>query len=831
MNYALLVGINRYQSRRIANLEGCEHDVEKVEAYLSETFGEDINVLRLTSEDATRTAIIQGFRSHLSQAKQGEFAFFYYSGHGCQEASPEAFWPYQTDKKHENIVVHDSLEGADDLADKEISLLIRELAQQGAEIVVVYDCCHAGSGTRSKEVERIRMANPRSRIRTRDQFIPGTFEQLGAKPPRHIFFSACHQTELSREKPMGMPQKWGGVFTATFLQVLRQTRQGMISYANLAEACRVSLKRRLPQGGQTPQVEALGGFSADAFFLHTDTDARKPDLYPLIADESGNWTVRLGRIHGMSGMTAARFAVYADPDMRDYRGEAVSMSIGLFESKLRLPATYRPRSKKISFVSPVFLPISKLPIWVPTNQQEEFYQAVEQLPDSQSLSESDLEKGLTRQQVLMNIALTDIHTEAPYGILLENEHYRFMYGESQSDMFVGFKVPKTTNRGHSNFLPIGRGLIHMAKWHRIKQLRNPHWRHSMISDRITLELLDQSHGEKHLGSSITLDCEQSVSFQVNLINRSPQSIHCICLYLSRYFQVEEFLRQQFAPGELPKQLDKGAFGINPQSDLNQLTERYVFLFSTQRLPFLNLSSQEKLHEVLAPHRMMPNIPDKGRFDKHQHEWFSKTLTIKLLKILGNIGPQALSVARGTIEFASHPHFRAQVGLSRSSAHMDGPLSDRILKQQLYSVGIDLVDFSSYQELETIVEIHHIQDRQCLAGIPLSLSIAVEEDEEIWVMSLPPAWDVPIEGLDLAAGERLTYAFPILGRATKGPDGRYHVALTELPANPDDGRAQSDRSCKLSFAKIPFADREYIEQTWIRQTRGTDYWVFVEEKVG
>ena len=97
--YSLLVGINNYPSP-VNPLRGCVNDVNRIEELLqARVTGRDdrLVVMKLTDGGATREAIIDGFRTHLSKAGREDVAFFYYSGHGSQSPSPPEFWHLEPD--------------------------------------------------------------------------------------------------------------------------------------------------------------------------------------------------------------------------------------------------------------------------------------------------------------------------------------------------------------------------------------------------------------------------------------------------------------------------------------------------------------------------------------------------------------------------------------------------------------------------------------------------------------------------------------------------------------------------------------------------------------
>ena len=129
--YALLVGIDKYQDP-VPSLQGCVNDITAIAQYLEERVTQDQDQLHLhilQDREATRQAIIDGFRQHLCNAQSNDVVLFYYSGHGSQEQAPQEFWHLEPDKLNETLVCYDSRqEGGWDLADKELAKLITEVS-------------------------------------------------------------------------------------------------------------------------------------------------------------------------------------------------------------------------------------------------------------------------------------------------------------------------------------------------------------------------------------------------------------------------------------------------------------------------------------------------------------------------------------------------------------------------------------------------------------------------------------------------------------------------------------------------------------------------------
>jgi uncharacterized caspase-like protein len=168
--FALLVGIDEYQPP-VGRLNGCVNDIEEVDNVLRELARDGRfvpSLVTLKNAQATRAAIIEGFREHLAKAGPDDVALFYYCGHGSQEAAPSELWSLEPDRLNETLVCYDSRqEGSWDLADKELALLTSDVAKSGVHLVCILDCCHSGSGTRAGSEDGISVRRAPTDVRAR----------------------------------------------------------------------------------------------------------------------------------------------------------------------------------------------------------------------------------------------------------------------------------------------------------------------------------------------------------------------------------------------------------------------------------------------------------------------------------------------------------------------------------------------------------------------------------------------------------------------------------------------------------------------------------------
>ena len=157
----------------------------------------------MEDDAATRDTLVAAFRDHLGAAGPGDVALFAFFGHGSEEPAPAEIAALEPTGRLQTILLHDCGRRIDGklrraLADKELSLLIAEVAATGAHVVTILDCCHAGGGTRDP------FARPRSwrpllsdvavadrdvvvelaAARPSSEFLPGALEQWSAPAAR-----------------------------------------------------------------------------------------------------------------------------------------------------------------------------------------------------------------------------------------------------------------------------------------------------------------------------------------------------------------------------------------------------------------------------------------------------------------------------------------------------------------------------------------------------------------------------------------------------------------------------------------------------------------------
>jgi hypothetical protein len=337
--YALLVGINDY-APEVGKLTGCINDVDHFNGYLTNHFdGDRLHVEVLKDADATRSNIIEQFRSYLGRAKADDVAVFQYCGHGARWKSAQAFEQFYPDRKDEGLVCYDSRRpGGFDLADKELAVLLAELAQNDPHIAVILDCCHSGSATRCADdftQLKSRQTHEVSEERPLEIYLDGYYaslsergESLQIPASRHILLAACERVQKAWEG-----KDHCGVFTSTLLDVLEQSGTD-ISYADLFVRCRAAVRKRADN--QDPQFETYRGFQAYSGFLggQVSRSSRRYSVY----FENNAWNVDCGALHGVSSDPdrSTELSLFSESDQTGSAGRATTTQVGPQKSELEL---------------------------------------------------------------------------------------------------------------------------------------------------------------------------------------------------------------------------------------------------------------------------------------------------------------------------------------------------------------------------------------------------------------------------------------------------------------------------------------------------------------
>jgi len=362
--YALLVGIDEYQA--VSSLRGCRNDVDRVRDFLLTRTAADREprIRTLTDHDATRAALITGFRAHLGQAGPGDRALFWFSGHGSQVPVPRELWHLEPSGQSQTLVCADSrVDARPDLLDRELGVLISEVAARGVHVAAVLDCCHSAGGTRQAPrhepdpavAELIGLGAPLAARWVE----PGPEHAVGALLPElsrggergvgparrsdHVALAACRNHQVAYE--VGRPGRRNGAFTAGLLDALGRLGPEA-TYRDLMVAARCHLENTLRQ--QVPVLYPQDPAMIDQPFL--GGALHRPESPLVLRHVRGGWEINAGRLHGLApaGAEEIRVALPGAGPLREARVLEVLTERSRVEPAGWLPDTGRQYSVVLS---------------------------------------------------------------------------------------------------------------------------------------------------------------------------------------------------------------------------------------------------------------------------------------------------------------------------------------------------------------------------------------------------------------------------------------------------------------------------------------------------
>jgi Caspase domain len=618
--YALLVGINDY-GPDIESLDGCLNDVDLVHEYLkhhADPAALAVEVLK--NGDATRANVIGRFRTHLGQARSGDVALFQFCGHGAQWASNAAFRESFPDGKDEGLVCFDSRRpGGYDLADKELAVLVADVAANEAQVVVVFDCCHSGSGTR--DVTALRGLKPRlthevTTERPLESYLDGHYSRLrDAQRPlsvptaRHILLAACERGQLAQEAP------GHGLFTSTLVDVLEKSG-GELSYADLFVRCRAAVRSRAFD--QDPQFEAYDRFDAGVGFLGRPMTRALRSRYLAYCDQ-GAWTVECGAITGVASAPEAvvTLTLYPEDDLTTAAGTARAVQVGPEKTEIELDFDSSESARYVAEITS--LPAAPMPVAFAGDDE----------------TRSAVQEALNRCGV--HVSLVAARDAAGYALTASDG--RLALTAVGRDEEIGFVrvAGGTLARAAASLAPAVKQVM---QWERSLKLQN----HKTAMDRskvdwIYVERLDGGGEREHAGPEAVLAYTRAgggwraVRGRFRVRNRTEQTLSVVLAYFSDAYGVYVLGNESVPAGDTwttvwgdgPKDTFLLADGVD------QSLERFKLVVATEKVDdFLLAQPALTPGDEYGATRDSDIVPPLLKV-AHTNEWFTRDFQVRVTR--------------------------------------------------------------------------------------------------------------------------------------------------------------------------------------------------------
>ncbi|BAZ65403.1 peptidase C14 caspase catalytic subunit p20 [Fischerella sp. NIES-4106] len=579
--YALLVGIDEYISP-VPPLKGCVNDIMAVKEYLQKRVSEDgyqLHLRTILNQNATRQAMIDGFRQHLCQANSKDVAFFYFAGHGSQEEAPEEFWSLEPDRLNETLVCYDSRSsGGWDLADKELAKLIAEVAVNNPHIAMIMDCCHSGSGTRGDlETETaVRKAPIHRRKRPLNSFIFSLAEasQLSASRsleanstgwnfPRgkHIFLAACLDSELAKEyNGDGQPR---GVFSYFLLDTLKKAN-GNLTYRDLFKRTHALVRSKVTD--QSPQIEATILSELDQPFLG-GAIARHNPYFSVYYHPQYDWVIDGGAVHGIPQSVGNETTLLALFPFDTHSEQLRQLSAAIGEAQV---LEIMPQLSKIQ--------ISGIDNLAPEITFKAVVISLPLPPKGVLMSGEAVGLEFVRTQLLSassanqpSLYIREVATPETAEFKLLARDGKYLITRPADDRPLLASIQGYTN---ATALQVIQRLEHITRWTNIVELSSP------ATSRIqpdAVQIFIYQEGQELQDTQIRLEYRQengklkSPTFKIKLKNTSKEPLYCALLDLTERYTVSTGL------------FDGGGIWLQPKQEAWALGGREIYAILPEKL--------------------------------------------------------------------------------------------------------------------------------------------------------------------------------------------------------------------------------------------------------
>lgn len=769
--FALLVGINQYPEG-VSDLQGCVQDVQNMHDFLTTVYKMPTShIVVLTDQEANRTNFIQTFRTHFGQAKEGDTIFFHYSGHGSREKSPKEFWEFFPEKKNETLVLSDSrVPGGLDFADKELALLIHELAPSKADIVLNIDACHSGSITRSENdllSLRKRQSENDGAERGIGDYLEGQYQRMLAEKneiyiPRtkHLVMSACSQFQSAYETKDNK-----GAFTTALLEALEDPT---LHYVDVFAKANIKIKQWAYR--QNPVIYPAEGFNTFQSFLTHQENANA--FYPNIYFDTDQWTMEMGAIQGIpTDAKEPSIIEIFEKDAQSCLGTATIREVLTDKSLLEAEEEAMLNKEKTYKAKITHLPTTKMQVSLYGEQLD-----------------IDLLKNQFAQENSLLLNLQENLSDTLYKLECTKKHYaiyetatnRLVYGVTNNA-----KADKKTNKKPS-INRIIESLEYIARWHRLATLQNrtPKILPGQVSFLFEQKLPDNTWQTHPLQSTFYLNKRQNVEYQLAIQNDRHQTLYASLVQLTDKYQIKLVDQQTLAPKAKTVIREKSKWIFSIMDKGVEKTMTYLLIISTEHLnhpivPFergINVGKIETLRS--AEVRGLASRAKHRRYPSIRNDWFTHLMQMKIVKQQEEMPAtgQSTQVKNAAFTLYGHSTLRGQLALESTQQLGRNELTQSF-KTALQKSGWEMVSLAQ-NELETleVLTLYNLTKAESVTSdnpLKVQLNIQLTSDETLMALAF--------------YGQEVH----VLGEAINVDE----ILLTKLITHPNDTSV-----CQICFAK-------------------------------
>ncbi|MEI6412685.1 MAG: caspase family protein [Pseudomonadota bacterium] len=256
----LVIGIDKYPKVSNGDLDGAANDAWDLASALRQAGAKEVRLLM--DRDATRQAVLEGWRELIKSGQPDDLLVFSFAGHGSQE--PERVKGSEADGLDETLLLSGYSPtppgNVERLIDDEIGELLQEAVKARRRVLFIADACHSGTMTRGFDT-RVRPFKVRA-LPTQtivDDHLPPPNPQAAILEPENLegvtSFGAVQDNELAPESIINGQSR--GALSWAMARALRGeadlNHDGQITDGELATFVREAVRTKM-EGQQHPSV-------------------------------------------------------------------------------------------------------------------------------------------------------------------------------------------------------------------------------------------------------------------------------------------------------------------------------------------------------------------------------------------------------------------------------------------------------------------------------------------------------------------------------------------------------------------------------------------------
>ncbi len=541
--YGVFVAVDKYDpASRVSNLSGCKNDIASYKETFSKKYASELelnyknNIIQLADETATYDNVVKAFDvSNFKGISKDDVFLFIYSGHGSQERHAIEFDKEFTEKKSETIVLHDSRckGNGKDLSDKEIAVLLNHIGKKCDNIIVIFDCCHSGSGTRNindyqlgsaRQLERdeknkSQRDSYKSGQRSFDSYLNGDFPSVDGVPhvpyTKHLFLGACDK----KEKAIELLNPQMGAFSHMLTECLYEYPTE--DYITIFDIVRGKMIRNSLT--QQPRMETHEKFNASQSFLSHFPKNPSERKYIITREEDDLWGINLGAIHGIPTNNYKNINFQISTFKGNDLGVANVDRVGVNYSNLKIQGVSEELEElQALLISPIGEG-QKIDLQIGTEVNEKI---------KEYFSSDDM--------AALPFSLESNPGLAKYSLKIDDNQISIIDLQNKKTLVVYINTYKV--HGQELLSRIKEHLIDISTWeqkHNIKNLKS-----AFSSDDFDLSFITKRDGqvytnEEYLEFELAKDDDkiEKLEFEIQIVNNKDFDVKCSLLYFSDKFGI------------------------------------------------------------------------------------------------------------------------------------------------------------------------------------------------------------------------------------------------------------------------------------------------------